>query len=338
MLRISYQELFDTLLGVLLKLGFRPDRAQLCARLFAETTRDGVYSHGLNRFPRFVLQTQNGTIDIHAEPQLVAAIGALERWDGKLGPGPLNAYQCMQRAIELSREHGIGCVALANTTHWMRGGSYGWQAAEAGVIGICWTNTLPNLPPWGASDSRIGNNPLIIAAPRASGHVVLDMAMSQFSYGVLESYRLRGELLPVEGGFDQEGRLTRDPAAIEASHRPLPIGYWKGSGLALMLDLIAALLSGGRATYQIPADSERENHLSQVFVALDPSSLHRIGLGSTDVAANIADEIIAHTQMPRQSGGARVRYPGEQVLKIRSENMANGIPVEPSVWNKVKAL
>jgi 3-dehydro-L-gulonate 2-dehydrogenase len=220
----------------------------------------------------------------------------------------------------------------------MRGGSYGWQAAEAGVIGICWTNTLPNLPPWGASDSRIGNNPLIIAVPRPNGHVVLDIAMSQFSYGALESYRLRGELLPVEGGFDSEGRLTRDPAAIEASHRPLPIGYWKGSGLALMLDLIAALVSGGRATHQITPDSDRESHLSQVFVALNPSAFHKAGLGSADIAANIADEIIAHTQISRKPGGARVRYPGEQVLKIRSENMEKGIPVEPAVWNKVQAM
>ena len=235
MLRIPYQELFDNLLRVLLKLGFEPERARRCAQLFAETTRDGVYSHGLNRFPRFVAQIQNGIINIHAQPELVAASGALERWDGRLGPGPLNAYQSMERAMALSREHGMGCVALANTTHWMRGGSYGWQAAEAGFIAICWTNTMPNLPPWGASDSRIGNNPLVIAVPRSGGHIVLDMAMSQFSYGALASYRMRGEPLPVEGGFDREGRLTRDPAAIEASNRPLPIGYWKGSGLALML-------------------------------------------------------------------------------------------------------
>jgi 3-dehydro-L-gulonate 2-dehydrogenase len=337
MLRIPYQELFDTLLRVLLKLGLKPERAELCARLFAETTRDGVYSHGVNRFPRFVLQIRNGTIDINGSPQLVAATGALERWDGKLGPGPWNAYQSMARAIALCRQHGIGCVGLANTTHWMRGGSYGWQAAEAGVIGICWTNTMPNLPPWGASDARVGNNPLIIAVPRPNGHVVLDMAMSQFSYGALASYRSRGELLPVEGGFDSEGRLTRDAAAIEASHRPLPIGYWKGSGLALLLDLMAALVAGGRGTHQIAPDSDRENHLSQVFVALDPSSLRTIG-DSPDGPGNVADEIIASVQMPKQPGGARVRYPGEQVLKIRSENMANGIPVEPSIWNQIKAM
>lgn len=92
----------------------------------------------------------------------------------------------------------------------MRGGTYGWQAADAGVIGICWTNTRPNLPPWGASDPRIGNNPLVIAVPRASGHVVLDMAMSQFSYGALSSYRMRGELLPVRYPGEKVLQTRRD--------------------------------------------------------------------------------------------------------------------------------
>ena len=292
-----------------------------------------MHSHGLNRFPRFVTQIQNGTINTHGEPRLVIATGPLERWDGNLGPGPVNAHQSMERAIALARKHGMGCVALANTTHWMRGGNYGWQAADAGMIGICWTNTLPNLPPWGASDPRVGNNPLIIAVPRPAGHVVLDMAVSQFSYGAMSSYRSRGELLPVDGGFDLEGRLTRDPAAIEASKRPLPIGYWKGSGLALMLDLVAALLSGGRATHQIPADSDRESYLSQIFVALDLGSL-----GSPQVAESIADEVITHFRMPSRPGGERVRYPGEQVLKTRSESLAKGVPIDTAIWEKVQQM
>src|SRR6266849_1592164 len=331
--RIPYQELFDTLLRVLQKLGFESERARLCARLFADASRDGVYSHGLNRFPRFVLQIQNGTINIHAEPELVAANGSLERWDGKLGPGPLNAYQCMERAIALSKKHGTGCVALANTTHWMRGGNFGWQAADAGVIGICWTNTHPNLPPWGASDPRVGNNPLIIAVPRPQGHVVLDMAMSQFSYGALASHRLRGEQLPVEGGFDSAGRLTKDPAAIEATRRPLPIGYWKGSGLALLLDMLAGLLSGGLFTHQIAPDPERETKLSQVFIAFDISSR-----SPADDSARLVDEIIDHFHSPPPPLGPRVRYPVENVLQTRKENLASGVPVEPEIWRQVQAL
>jgi 3-dehydro-L-gulonate 2-dehydrogenase len=345
MLRISYQDLFDALLRALLKLGFEPQRARRCAQLFTETNRDGVYSHGLNRFPRFLAMIESGLIDIHAEPKLLTSFGAIERWDGKIGPGNLNAWDCMERAIALSRENGIGCVALANTNHWMRGGSYGWQAADAGVIGICWTNTLPNLPPWGASDARVGNNPFVIAVPRPAGHVVLDMAMSQFSYGALASYRMRGELLPVDGGFDSDGKLTRDPGAIEDSNRPLPIGFWKGSGLALMLDLLAALLSGGKASCQIEPIPERETRVSQVFIAIDPSCFNSTSNSipgspsdSTDATSRVADQIVEHFQLPPHTSGERVRYPGYRVLQTRTENLANGIPVEPSIWQQLQSL
>lgn len=327
-MRIAYQELFETLERVLLKTGFAEERAKLCAKLFTDTTCDGVYSHGLNRFPRFLRMIENGSVDIHAEPELMTAFGSLERWNGNRGVGNLNAATCMERAISLARENGIGCVALANTNHWMRGGSYGWQAADAGMIGICWTNTLPNLPPWGASESRLGNNPLVIAVPRANGHVVLDMAMSQFSFGALESYRKRGELLPVGGGFDSEGNLTRDAAAIEQARRVLPIGYWKGSGLSLVLDMIAAMLSGGLATHQIALEPELETAISQTFIAINLPGLDRDGF-----ADGLADQIIGNLQ-----DGGHVRYPGEKALQTRKENMEKGILVDEAVWNEVFLL
>ena len=332
-MRISYQEIYDNLLRVLRKIGFAIDRAELCARLFAETSRDGVYSHGLNRFPRFIETIRNGVVDMRARPQIVDSRGAFERWDGRRGPGNLNAHECMEHAIALARKHGIGCVALRNTNHWMRGGSYGWQAADAGVIGTCWTNTMPNLPPWGASEPRLGNNPIVIAVPRQEGHIVLDMAMSQFSYGTLESYRRRGEQLPVIGGFDLDGGLTRDPGAIERSRRPLPIGYWKGSGLALMLDLLAAVLSGGRATHQIKADILAETDLSQTFLAFDLPSIDK------DAAtAQLVNQIIQFVQAPDSSGAVEARYPGQRTLEIRKQNLAEGIPVEADVWDQVQGM
>ena len=329
--RIPLEQVQETLAGVLQKLGFVRDRAQACARLFAETTCDGVYSHGINRFPRFVAMIENGSIDVGASPRLVAGFGALERWDGCKGPGNLNAFAAMERAVELSRTHGVGCVSLANTSHWMRGGTYGWQAADAGLIGICWTNTMPNLPPWGGVEPVIGNNPLIIAVPRANGHVVLDMAMSQFSYGELESYRMRGEMLPVDGGFDGEGRLTRDPGAIEQSQRPLPVGYWKGSGLSMVLDMVAAMMAAGNATHQLVADPLRETGVSQVFVALNPAAL-----GDGAKTAEIADEVVASVHGCRAAeAGAKVRYPGERTLRIREENRRLGLPVEAGVWEAI---
>lgn len=330
-MRVTYDELHGELLRVLTKVGFEPERAQLCATLFAETTRDGVYSHGLNRFPRFMEQVRQGVVDIHARPTLVAARGAIERWDGHRGPGNLNAHAAMARTIELARAHGLGCVALANTNHWMRGGSYGWQAAAAGVIGLCWTNTMANLPPWGAKEPRIGNNPLIIAVPRASGPVILDMAMSQYSFGALEGYRTRGELLPVAGGFDVNGELTRDPGAIEASGRALPIGYWKGSGLAIMLDMMGALLSGGLATHQIKTNIIHETSLTQVFLAFDLPTIDEAGSRE-----QVIDGVLR--SLHGSDLADRLRYPGDRVAQIRAQNAREGIPVEPRVWDLVKAM
>lgn len=332
LIRVPYQAICDALTRVLLKLEFTPERARFCAQLFADASRDGVTSHGVDRFPRFVQGIRKGLVKVHATPELVSSHGSLERWNGNSGPGNLNAWHCMARAITLSRQHGIGCVALANTNHWMRGGAYGWQAAEAGVIGICWTNTMPNLPPWGASDPRVGNNPLVIAVPRPQGPVVLDMAMSQFSYGVLASYRARDELLPFVGGFDSHGQLTTDPAAIETSGRPLPIGYWKGSGLALMLDLMAGLLSGGQVTHQITPDPQEESNLSQVFMAFDLSSL-----ANSEAIAGLVDRVIHHFVFSEQTG-EQVRYPGQRVLEARVESMAKGIPLQSSIWKEIQEI
>ena len=334
MLRIPFDEVEGRLAGVLRGLGFSEEQAQMCARLFAETTCDGVYSHGVNRFARFVAMVQNGNVNPAAEPRVVGRFGAMERWDGQKGPGNLNAHAAMARTIALSCEHGIGCVAMANTNHWMRGGTYGWQAAGAAVIGICWTNTMPNVPPWGSAEAAIGNNPLVIAVPRAKGHVVLDMAMSQFSYGALESHRKRGELLPVDGGFDVEGKLTRDPGAIEKSQRLLPVGFWKGSGLAVVLDMVAAMMSLGNATHQIANDPLRETGLSQVFVAMHPAAL-----GDAKKLELIADEVLdsLHRSRPVAAGRA-VRYPGENTLRLREENRRLGLPVDKAVWNEICAM
>ncbi len=333
MLRVPYTDLYEALKKSLLHLGLIEDRAALCARLFAETTRDGVYTHGLNRFPRFEAMIRNGTIDIHAEPTLTASFGSIERWNSNRGVGNLNAYASMQRAITLAKQYGIGSVALANTNHWMRGGTYGWQAADQGLFSICWTNTLANVPAWGAATPTIGNNPLVIAIPRASRPIVLDMATSQFSYGTLAAYSKRNQPLPVDGGFDTAGNLTRDAAAIETSQRPLPIGYWKGSGLAIVLDMIAAMLSGGLATHQIPTDPTRETGLSQIFLAIDPTNL-----ASAEDLTHIADDIIDNLHQATPSDPNKsIRYPGERTLHLREENLRLGVPVDPEIWQHLTA-
>src|SRR5437762_4030756 len=120
MLRIPFEEIHRVLTDALFRIGFETERASLCARLFTQSSCDGVSSHGLNRFPRFIEMIKNGVVDIHAAPELECSFGVVERWNGNRGVGNLNAHQCMDRAIQLSRTNGLGCVALANTNHWMR--------------------------------------------------------------------------------------------------------------------------------------------------------------------------------------------------------------------------
>ncbi|MBN2303961.1 MAG: 3-dehydro-L-gulonate 2-dehydrogenase [Anaerolineae bacterium] len=330
-MRVTYDEMLEEFVRILRAVGFTPERAELLAQIFAENSRDGIASHGYNRILFFANSVKRGDVNIEAEPRPVARFGAWEQWDGQLGAGIINALACTDRAMELAREHGIGCVALQNTNHWLRPGKYGWRAAEAGFAFICWTNTIPNVPPWGGTEPRVGNNPIVLAIPCESGPVVLDIAMSQFAFGQLELYRLRDQELPVPGGYDAQGQLTTNAAAILESARALPIGYWKGSGLALMLDLFASLMSGGSSTYQL-GQQTHEYGVSQVYWAVDisragtPAVLNRV----------ITDTLDSLKTAPLADDNDAIRYPGERILKTRADYLAHGIPVDRAIWQAIR--
>ena len=244
-----------------------------------------------------------------------------------MGVGLINAHLCMQRATELAEVHGIGCVGLSNTNHWMRGGAYALQAAEYGYIGICWTNTTRLMPPWGSAEKKIGNNPMAIGIPREEGHILLDMAMSQYSNGKLEVLQLQGKKLLLPGGYGTNGELTVDPGEILDSQRALPIGYWKGSGLALVLDTMASVISGGQATHDIGKQGS-EYAVSQVYIAISATKLMGQAVLDETVAAIIND---FHTAAPLNPN-EKVRYPGEGMLRTRQESLEKGVLVDETQW------
>lgn len=141
-MKVTFEQLKAAFNRVLISRGVDSETADACAEMFARTTESGVYSHGVNRFPRFIQQLENGDIIPDAQPKRITSLGAIEQWDAQRSIGNLTAKKMMDRAIELAADHGIGLVALRNANHWMCGGSYGWQAAEKGYIGICWTNSI----------------------------------------------------------------------------------------------------------------------------------------------------------------------------------------------------
>lgn len=332
---ITFEELKATSRKAFLNLGLTEEQAETCAEIHSSSSADGVESHGMNRIPRFAEYVRKGWIDIKGKPELVKARGAAENYDGHLGIGITNALFCSERAMKLADEHGIGLVALKNTTHWMRGGTYAWKMAEAGYIGISWINTESCMPMWGSDEKSVGNNPFCIAIPREDGQIVVDMAMSQYAYGKLGVYRLAGKKLPYPGGFDKEGNLTSDPGAIEESMRILPTGYWKGSSLAIALDLAAAAISGGLCG----SDMDDENKgsctgCSQIFIAIDPYMFSTKEKVQAMLNHRVAVADSAHPIDPKHP----VKCPGESTIERRKKSMAEGVQVDDSIWEQVCAI
>ena len=161
------------------------------------------------------------------------------------------------------------------------------------------------------------------------------MAMSLYSYGKLQVTRLKNQKLPYPGGFDTNGALTDDPGAIEESRRILPMGFWKGSGFAILLDVLASLLSGGLSTAAIDKfDKGSCGSCCQVFIAINP-----LKINTQELIDKLLSETITQikTSVP-VTKNSEIFYPGEQSLKTRIENLAMGIPVDDDVWAKVKEL
>jgi 3-dehydro-L-gulonate 2-dehydrogenase len=332
-INISSEKMLSEFNRILISRGFTEDKALQCAEIFTNNSIDGVYSHGVNRFANFVKMVDEGFVKPNNIPSLKSKHAGIEQWNGNLGAGPLNAMHATDTAINLSQQYGIGCVALSNTNHWMRGGAYGWQAAKKGFVFIGWTNTIANLPAWGAIDNRLGNNPLVIAVPFKDEAIVFDMAMSQYSFGSMELAKMKDEKLLVHGGYDTSGELTNDPSEIIASKRALPIGYWKGAGLSLLLDVLATILSGGSSTNEI-SKNEVESAVSQVFIAIDISKLNN----NSSIPGMIENIINDYHQSVTEDEKAKIMYPGERVLETRMNNLAKGIPVIKKIWEEIMRL
>jgi 3-dehydro-L-gulonate 2-dehydrogenase len=321
--------------AALTRAGMNQQDANTCARIHTESSCDGVNSHGINRVPRFVDYISRGWVNLGGKPTLAKSLGTIEIYDGNRGPGILNALAATDRAMGLADEHGVGIVALRDTTHWMRGGAYGWRAADRGYVAIAWTNTESCMPAWGGKDTRIGNNPFVMAVPREKGNIVLDMAMSQYSYGKLTAARMKGKQMPFPAGFDGEGHLTAEPGPIEASMRILPAGYWKGSGFAIVLDTLAAVLSGGIATHDIDKVQQGScTGCSQIFIVIDPRKI-----AGRDFADQVANGVVDYVHGSVLSeDGREVLYPGQSALRIRSHQRDHGIEVDDGIWNEVVEL
>lgn len=334
MIYVAYQEAVAQMAKGLERF-MAKETAVRFAEIFAGNSLDGVYSHGMNRYPRYLGDMESGLCDAKVtEAEKVSGIGGLEVWDAHFGVGPLIAQQMAERAIELAKTHGIACVALRNNSHWLRAGRYGLMMADAGMMGICMTNTCMNLTAYGAMEPSTGNNPITFAIPRKAGSLVMDMAVSQYAYGKLEIMAQEGGMLDTPCGYDTEGNLTCDPAKIIESGLMLPMAMWKGSALSIMIDLMTSMLSLGRTSLEIGKPSDGEAGMSQMFICMNPAAVVDMEKAEEQMERSI--EFLNSLQPKGGRGG--VHAPGQNLEKTRARNREHGIPVTEGTWQKILDL
>ncbi len=330
-MRVSYQELTAKFEQVLSKRVPDQNIVKQCAREFADTTAYGVMSHGVNRFPVFVGAMDRGEVKPIVDPVKVSSMGpCMELWDAKYGIGNLTAKRMMDHACDMAEDKGVGVVALRHANHWMRGGSYGYQAAKRGFIGICWTNSTAVMPAWGTKECCLGTNPLSIGVP-SDPITLVDSSMSMFSYGKLQLYRLAGKTLPIDGGFDDEGNLCRDPGTLEKNKRILPMGYWKGSGLSIIFDMILVAMSGGLGVPEVTKQGV-ETGISQIFIAFKPLLQ---GDELKERMSAISDFVL---QAQKAEGFDSVHIPGHKLEERYAKTIAEGVEVSEEIWGKIQQL
>ena len=306
--------------------------AKRFAEIFAGNSLDGVYSHGMNRYPRYLSDMESGLCDAKVtQAERVSGLGGLEVWDAHFGVGPLIAQQMAERAIELAGTHGIACVALRNNSHWLRAGRYGLMMADAGMMGLCMTNTCMNLVAYGAKEPSTGNNPITIAIPRRAGSLVMDMAVSQYAFGKLEIMAQEGGMLDTPCGYDTDGNLTNDPQKIVESGLMTPMALWKGSALSIMIDLMVSMLSLGRTSLEIGTPADGEKGMSQMFVCMNPAAV----IDMDKAEAQMEKTIAFLNGLEPKDGVHGVHAPGENLERTRARNRERGIPVTEDTWQKI---
>ena len=331
MIYVQYQEAVDQMTRGLERFLNAQD-ARRFAEIFAGNSLDGVYSHGMNRYPRYLSDMQSGLCDAKVtQAERVSGLGGLEVWDAHFGVGPLIAQQMADRAIELARTHGIACVALRNNSHWLRAGRYGLMMADAGMMGLCMTNTCMNLVAYGAKEPSTGNNPITIVIPRRAGSLVMDMAVSQYAFGKLEIMAQEGGMLDTPCGYDTDGNLTNDPKKIVESGLMTPMALWKGSALSIMIDLMVSMLSLGRTSLEIGTPADGEKGMSQMFVCMNPAAV----IDMDKAEAQMERTIAFLNSLEPKDGVHGVHAPGENLEKTRARNRERGIPVTEDTWQKI---
>jgi LDH2 family malate/lactate/ureidoglycolate dehydrogenase len=317
--------------------GMREAEAADAARILVLADLFGLRTHGISRIPQYLDRVRLGGIDAKAEVQVARVAPALAMVDGRNGIGPLVGMRGLEAALDGARAAGIGAALVRGSNHFGPIMPYATIAAEQGFATIIASNATTTIAPWGGKDTRLGNNPLGIGVPNPGGDpVILDMALSVAARAKIREHAARGEPLPEGWAADAEGRATTDAAAALKGFL-LPVGGHKGYGLAVMVDLLAGLLSGAAYLTHVRAwdkDPGAAQDLGHVFLAVDATKL-----GATEaMAARMKDFAAIIHATPPADPSRPVMLPGEREMQALHRARREGVRVAAADLKQVEAI
>ncbi len=333
-IRVPHARLVAIIRNTLTTTGVPLAFAEIEAEVMAEADLVGVPSHGIRMLPGLVRAIREGRANAQPQIKAVRERAATLLIDGDNGPGRYLSVYAARQAVERAKQFGAGVCLATRVTHWGRAHAYAYRIAQAGCIGICTTNAIPNMAAYGSAHPLLGNNPLAIGVPRSSRDpVVLDMAMSQAAVGKVGTYLREGRPVPEGWGVDAAGRPTTDPAAILSGGIVLPFGDHKGAGLALMMELMTGALAGSLLSHEIGArdSSGLDAEATKIFIALDVQAF----IPAERFDQRVEDLLnYLHTAEP----GLSIAYPGERGWQTRDRNLRDGVPIHREIVEQLDAI
>jgi LDH2 family malate/lactate/ureidoglycolate dehydrogenase len=310
------------------RVGLPEADAARVAELMVEADLSGAEGHGIFRLPQYVRRIQAGGVNVQPNIVVSRTAPATALVDGDNGLGHLVMTRAAQTAIEMAFEAGVAWVGVRMSNHAGPGALYATMPLAHDLVGVYTAVANANhMPPWGGRESVLGTNPLAVAVPtREEPPFVLDMATTVVSYGTIKKYVQRG--LPLEPGWmvTADGEAVLDPARVSEGFL-LPIGGYKGSGLAVALGLLAGVLNGaafGRDVIDFNADDRSATNTGHAILAIDPARF----FGSVETFKTEVDRHLRALRASARLPGVQAIYlPGERRAARIAEHTAQGIPV-----------
>lgn len=318
----------------LLKAGVSEAHAEIQMRSLLESDRRGIHTHGIFRLPRYLEQLKNKHINPQPGINKVKESTIVDVIDGDHGLGAVVSHIAMNKTIKKSLKHGVGVVSCRRSNHFGTAAYYAELASSQNQIGIVLTNSSPAIAPTGSKKPLIGNNPWSISVPGEAGQpITLDMANSVVAKGKLRISQQNGECIPLGLALNHKGEPTTDPT--EALHGVvLPIGGYKGYGIALMIEILAGILTGADfSVNMVDHDADNKRNVGHLFISLNIE--HFMGINQFYHRLDELRDLIK--QAPRIDPEQEILLPGEREWRTR-ENQINTVFLPDNIVNTVSEL